>query len=365
MSANRPPQKLHTFVYTPEWQGKRLKPLLRELLPELSSRSAFEVIRGGLVKNEAGDPVADADAMIPEGTNLVVDLRHGIHGEGTPKRTPLDERVKVLLDDNHIVVIAKAAGVLTAPAPDDAQPNRRQDGPPVVEALKHYWRSHNRPTINPILIQRLDMETSGLMVLAKNPDAATALQAQLLPPRRFERVYTALAAGHFSVDEGTWKSYLGRGPTDTRQTVGDHNRVEGLPDDAQLAETHFRVLEQFGKASLVELRLATGRTHQIRIHCAEAGHPLLGDKHYQRLADRVFARFEKHDWQPFTPENPCTEARALFNGGQKQLVYPRHQPKRVALHSARIRFEHPATKEMLEFEEPLPADLKAYLKTIS
>jgi 23S rRNA pseudouridine1911/1915/1917 synthase len=359
-----PPQKRHEFQHAPDWEGVRIKALLQRLLPGLSGRAAQEIISNGLVTINGGDPVTDFATVVPAGATLVVDLRHGTRGHGERRRPPLAQRVRVVHDDDFLVVISKAAGVLTAPVPDAIAP-AHSDGPPVVEALKHYWRSRGLPEVNPHVVQRLDIETSGLMVLAKDGETAAALQEQLQPPRRLERVYTAIAAGHFTVPEGIWKSQLGRGPSGLRHSVGDHNRQDGLPEDAQYAETHYRVVEKLGKASLLELRLATGRTHQIRIHCAEAGHPLMGDDLYWRLADMAFSRFRKREWRPYTPENPAMEAFRLFEAGATEPLAPGHRPRRIMLHSMEIAFDHPATGERLAFHDDVPPDFATYRRTLT
>lgn len=358
------PQKLYTFSWSAKWEGVRLKELLRQLLPELGSRASFQVIANGLVYGPGGEALKDPDAPLPPGATVSVDLRHGAGGRGRPRRIPLKDRVRVLHDDGAVVVVSKSAGILSAPVEREKNTRVKRKGPPLTESLQHYWRATGENPINPILVQRLDVETSGLMVLAKTDKAAVLLQKQLKPPRKLERTYLAVVAGEFKTPKGVWKSYLGRGKNGIRQTISDVRANTAQPGGTQYAETAFEVVEALPGSTLLRLRLATGRTHQIRIHCAEAGHPVLGDDHYRALADLVFERFAKKDWKVLTRENPSAEARALFDSGQKGVTTPPKAPRRIALHAAKLVFRHPLDGRRMEFEEPLPADLVSYLDLI-
>lgn len=366
MPASDIPQIIHEFSWSDDWEGQRLKPIVHKLLPDLGSRGAFTIVSGGLVKDAKGLVLDNPDAVLEKGTNLRVDLRHGIHGKGKPKRPTLRDRVEVLLDDDHVVVVNKSAHILTAPVDRGKEPRKRTMGPPLTETLQHYWKANGKASVNPILVQRLDVETSGLLVLAKHPKAAAILQKQLKPPRTLTREYLAIVAGNFIHRKGVWKSHLGRGKNSLRQTVGDVMAKGGhVPAGSQYAETHYEVLEDLPGASLIRLKLATGRTHQIRIHCAEAGHPILGDDHYKVLSDLAFERFIKKDWRVLTVENPATEARALFDAGQKSVVWPTKMPRRTSLHATKLSFKHPVQRgKVVTIEAPLPADLVKYLEIL-
>lgn len=366
MPASEIPQIIHTFEWAGDWEGQRLKPIIQKLLPALGSRGAFIVVTGGLVRDDKGTTLDNPDAEVEKGTTLNVDLRHGIRGRGKPKRPTLRDRVEVLHDDEHVVVANKSAHILTAPVDKGMEPRKRTLGPPLTESLQHYWKGRNMPVVNPILVQRLDVETSGLLVLAKHSKAAAILQKQLKPPRTLRREYLAIVAGNFTIRKGIWKSHLGRGKNSLRQTVGDV-KTKGTtpPAGSQYAETHFEVIEDLPGASLVRLKLETGRTHQIRIHCAEAGHPILGDDHYKVLTDLAFERFIKKDWRVLTYENPATEARALFDAGQRGTVFPTKLPRRTALHATKLSFKHPVARgKTITLEAPLPADLQKYLEIL-
>jgi 23S rRNA pseudouridine1911/1915/1917 synthase len=361
LAAKDVPHQLHRFPHHSSWAGLRLKAVVQKVLPNLGSRSALLVITNGLVSIENGEAITDADAMLPADAVLLIDLRHGVHGRGKAKHPHLHERMQVLHDDNHIVVVSKRAGTLVQPDSAAGNEKNQSRGAPLVELLKHYWRAKEETSVNPVIVQRLDVETSGLLVLAKTVDAGRKLQAQLKPPRKLRREYLAITAGVFQVEKGVWKTHFGRGPLGVRQSLAEANNKQPVRQDLQFAETRFEVVELFEQASLVRLRLETGRTHQIRIHCAEAGHPLLGETLYDRLTNRLFDRLSKGKFEPRSKENPAQEALRLVRTGQLEIVQPKRLPPRIALHSTRISFIHPGTGKKMEFEAPLPDDLERYV----
>ncbi|MDK2972950.1 MAG: rRNA synthase [Candidatus Sumerlaeota bacterium] len=319
------PQKLHEFPWSAEWSGRRLKDVLREALPMLSSRDAVMVVANGLVR--LGDETAtDLDQMLIAQVPMTIDLRHGVRGEQAPKKPRLIDQFRVLHEDRDIVVVAKAAGVVVNP---DEETERRGGGPPLVELLKHYWKAKKEKVDNPVLIHRLDKETSGLMVLARTMDAARILQKHAAG-RRMERQYLAVVYGVVEEDKGTWRSWIGQGEDGYRQNLAA--TAEEAPKGAQEAVTHFRVRERLARATVLELRLETGRTHQIRIHCAEAGHPVLGDYVYGALAKK---------------------RRPALVAALKDFRVPR-----MMLHAARLKFEHPANENRwLTFRDEAPQEI--------
>ena len=357
--AKNVPHRLHRFVWDPSWEGVRLRKLLQTLIPELGSRGAFSAIEAGLARLENGEALESADATLAADAVLLVDLRHGIHGEGQARHPGLLERMRVVHDDRDVVVVAKKSGVLVQPLEDEEEAEHQ--GTPLVELLKHYWKSRGLPVINPHLIQRLDRDTSGLLVLGKTPEAARKLQEQLKPPRQLKREYLAIVAGLFKNDSGTWKTYLGWGPTGLRQSMADANPEAAEDPDLQYAETHYKVGERLRNATLLELELETGRTHQIRIHCAESGHPVLGEEIYERLGESMLTRLAKGKFTARSPWNPAKEAERLVADGQLEIIAPAKPPKRLALHACRLTFNHPTTGERMMFEDPLPTELKQYM----
>lgn len=307
-----PAQKVYEFAWDPAWGGKRVKEVLVELFPGLSSRERVLVVVNGLA--EVGEEtMTNLDSLMPEGGGLRVDLRHGVHGRGKPSRPRLVDQIKVLHDDEDVVVIVKAAGVIVAPTDDE----EGRHSAPVIQLLQRYWKTRGEPEINPIVVHRLDKGTSGVMVLAKNMDAARALQRQA-SARVMERRYVALVEGRLRGERGTWDTFLGRGEDSMRQQIDGIERDENghLPHGIQEAITHFTVADYAGPLTRLDLRLETGRTHQIRIHCAEAGHPVVGDPVYVKLARK------RYPAQHFG-EGPFAE------------------PPRMFLHACYLKFQHP------------------------
>ncbi|MCI5074589.1 RluA family pseudouridine synthase [Oricola sp.] len=246
-----------------------------------------------------------------------------------------DIPLPVLYEDDAVIVIDKPAGLVVHPAPGNPS------GTLVNALLAHCGDSLSGigGVRRPGIVHRLDRDTSGVMVVAKTDQAHKALAAQFADHGRstgMERAYLALVWGTPDRMAGTIVTFLGRSSRDRlkQAVVSEHQ------PDARHAVTHYRVRERFGDptglvplASLVECRLETGRTHQIRVHMAHIGHPLIGDRDY----GRSFA----------TKANTLPDAiREKVAGFDRQ-----------ALHATSLAFEHPATGEVMTFETPLPADM--------
>ena len=252
-------------------------------------------------------------------------LRHGDLVEVTiapprPARAePQAMELAVLHEDADIIVIDKPAGLVVHPAP--GHPDRT-----LVNALLARCPDLQGVggELRPGIVHRLDKDTSGVMVASKN-DAAHARLAAHFKSKVARREYLAVVAPPMGRREGTFSTLYGRHPVHRKRFSSKVAR--GKP-----AVTHWEVEERFaGAADLVRCRLETGRTHQIRVHCADAGHPLLGDRTYGRR-----------------PAQPRLVELAAALGRQ-------------ALHAAVLELEHPRTGERLRFEAPLPADLDALL----
>lgn len=184
------------------------------------------------------------------------------------------------------------------------------------------------------LVHRIDKNTSGLLVVAKNERAHARLAKQFFD-HTTSRLYTALVWGDFDTDQGTITGNIGRNPKD-RQNMW----VFADGSDGKHAVTHWRVLKRYGYVTLVECRLETGRTHQIRVHMQYAGHPLFNDERYggdRVLKGTTFAKYKQFIENCFA-------------------LMPRH-----ALHARSLGFDHPTTGERMNFESPLPADFQAVL----
>lgn len=229
------------------------------------------------------------------------------------KRKSWDDRTfSVVYEDSDLIVVDKAAGTLTVPT-DNQEKNT------LVERVSVYL-SHSRGTKEAFVVHRLDREVSGLLVFAKNEAVAKQLIEQF-KQRKPTRVYAAIVAGVLSQDEGTFQSHLATAKNLDRYITGPRN-------ESELAITHYRVLRRMTYSSLVEVTLETGKRHQIRLHFADAGHPVLGDPRYQkRLASS----------------------------------HPRWIRKRIALHATTLGFEHPVSGTMVTFQSPLPAAMQKFL----
>jgi len=234
---------------------------------------------------------------------------------------PEDLPLCVLHEDAHLLVVMKAAGMVVHPAPGHASGT-------LVNALR-YRQSVSEfdadATLRPGIVHRLDKDTSGEMDVAKTVPAREGLIAQF-QAHRLERAYQAIALGEPPASF-TLETTHARHPTDRK-------RFTGRAPHGKRAVTHVRVIERLYRASLVECTLETGRTHQIRVHLSEAGHPLLADSLYGRA-----------------PHDPQLLAAAEAIGRQ-------------ALHARLLGFEHPVSGEHLRFEAPLPADFGRALELL-
>lgn len=311
--------------------GKRLDQwLAAQLAPDLSRSRIQSLIAEGQVTVD-GNPVREPKHKLREGMSVRLEMPDATPAEPEGEDIPLD----ILYEDDDVIVINKPAGLVVHPG------NGNWTGT-LVNALIH----HCGDTLSgiggvkrPGIVHRLDKETSGVMVVAKNDRAHRHLSEQFADHGRtgdLERAYLALIWGTTDRTNGTVDAHLGRSHKDrTRQAVVNEAR-----DDARHAVTHFSVIEKFGAkedatavASLIECRLETGRTHQIRVHMAHIGHPLVGDMEYG-------SAFK-------------TKANKLADPlKQVVLAFPRQ-----ALHARLLSFSHPADGEVLSFEAPLPDDM--------
>lgn len=313
----------------PEHQGLRADRVVAELAAEAiegSSRAAVQrwMKEGRITADTSGRRTAvDAKHKIVAGQIFFVDVPPPPASAALPED---DVRFTVVHVDDDVVVIDKPAGLVVHPAHGHAGGTLVNGllgrGLFARELLEDGAAEHDRPGI----VHRIDKDTSGLLVVARTPMAREHLKTQFAA-HTIERVYAALALGN--VDDSTFSTLHGRHPTDR---VKFSSRVkEGKP-----AVTHVRRVQGFGGvATRVECRLETGRTHQIRVHLADAGHPLLGDALYGARPKSELAR------------------RAAETMG------------RQALHAGALGFEHPRTKAWLRFASEPPADFQAALAVLA
>ncbi|HOC48771.1 MAG: RluA family pseudouridine synthase, partial [Bacteroidales bacterium] len=239
---------------------------------------------------------------------------------------PQDIPVTVVYEDDDLIVVDKAAGMVVHPAYGNYSGT-------LMNALMYHFRDlplFRTGEIRPGLVHRIDKNTSGLLVVAKNEYAHNRLARQFFR-RTTGRLYTALVWGTPDPSEGTITGHVGR-------NIRDRKIMQVFPDGSQgkHAVTHYRIIEPLGYVSLIECRLETGRTHQIRVHMAWKGHPLFNDEEYgghRILKGTTFTKYQQF-------------VRNCFD------LLPRQ-----ALHARTLSFDHPVTGKRLSFESPVPQDM--------
>ena len=313
MSLQRPQAPLSDdsafMLISSEDVGQRLDRYLTTRLGNISRTSVQQLIADGSAlvngrKSKAGYMLRAGDKIQLSSLTPEIDI-----GQAQPTALPLD----IIYEDNDLLVVNKAAGMVVHPAPghhDDT----------LVNALLAYLPSLQEPGAGqrPGIIHRLDKDTSGLIIVAKNARARAALIEQMKQHTIVKR-YLALVEGNVALDQGSIDAPIGRDPRNRQQmaitAVGSRE-----------ARTHFRVLQRFARHTLLLLQLETGRTHQIRLHLKAIGHPIVGDP--------------------------------VYGSGS---IFRRAPLKRQFLHAYQLSFTHPLTGETIELEAPMPADLQAVI----
>ena len=280
----------------------RLDVLLARVFPDLSRSFAQKLVEAGLVTVD-GRP-ARASARPNAGQRVVVQIPAPAPSQLVPQAIPL----AIVYEDADLLVVDKPPGLVVHPAPGHPADTL------VNALLARYPSLQVGGSLRPGIVHRLDKDTSGLLVVAKNDRAMASLIDQM-KRRAVRKEYLALVHGNLRQDEGVIEAPIGRHPKDRK-------RMAVVPNGRE-ARTHFVVLERFGRYTLLEARLETGRTHQIRVHFASLGHPLAGDPVY---------------------------------GGREALPL-----RRQFLHAHRLGFALPASGQEVLFESPLPEDLRVAL----
>jgi 23S rRNA pseudouridine1911/1915/1917 synthase len=312
-------------VLTEAAAGARLdKALADALAADGLSRSRVQALIAEGRVLRACAPVADASARARPGEAFLVRVPDAEAATPAAQEIPLS----VLHEDDDLLVVDKPAGLVVHPAPGN--PDRT-----LVNALLAHCGdrlSGVGGVRRPGIVHRLDKDTSGLMVVAKTDRAHAALSAQFAD-RTLSRTYLAVVRGLPSPTEGEVEGPIGRDPRDRKRMA--------VTPGGKPALTRYLVLAAAGaEAAVVECRLATGRTHQIRVHMASIGHPLAGDPLYGR------------------------RPRGRGRGGDEALRAALAAFPRQALHAAGLRFRHPADGAVLSFDAPPPADLAALMALV-
>ncbi|MBK5275257.1 MAG: RluA family pseudouridine synthase [Desulfuromonadales bacterium] len=280
------------------------------------TRAAIQrLIEGGNIMVD-GHP-AKASLKLKGGELVSVEIPEPVAAEPQPESIPLD----VLYEDHDLIVINKPAGMVVHPGPGNSS------GTLVNALLAHCTDlSGIGGELRPGIVHRLDKGTSGVLVAAKNDRAHQALSAQF-HIHSVKRIYLALVFGNPAEDTGKIEGIIGRHPT-------ERLRQSGKARNGKHAVTRWRAKERYGRITLMELRLETGRTHQIRVHLTEAGMPLLGD--------------------PLYPDGG--RSNNLADPRLKKMI---NSLGRQALHARTLGFIHPVTGEYLEFTTEMPEDMQA------
>jgi len=282
------------------------------------SKSLAAIEKGKVFVNNAEQSAADAGRKLKAGESV----RLWMDRPGSSERRFTERReagLHLLYEDAALLVINKPAGLLTVPLA--AQP----DEPSLFDQVKHHLRSTRR---DPLVVHRIDRDTSGLVVFAKTSDAQHKLKEQF-ERRDAERVYLAIVHGTPKPDSGTWRDLL----------EWDQESLKQLPAEAsggvrkatvKEAVCRYQVKEKFKEASLLEVRLVTGKRNQIRIQAGLRGHPVVGERMY------------------------------VYENGPAQKI----EFARQALHAFRLGFKHPADRRPMSFEAPMPEDLQKLLNRL-
>lgn len=285
------------LVVSDDCKGSRLDKWLSEQFSELTRNAVQKLIESGEVLID-GKPV-NKNYKLKGGEKSVVSIPEPQVLDVKPQNIPIE----IVYEDDDLLVVNKPKGMVVHPAAGN------HDGT-LVNALLYHCNgrlSSINGVIRPGIVHRIDKLTSGLLIVAKN-DAAHNFLAEQIKEHSFTREYQAINCGRFKENSGTVDAPIGRSKYDRKKMC-----VTEL--NSKHAVTHYQVIDEFGQYSMLKFRLETGRTHQIRVHSAYIGHPVLGDEVYGRP----------------------------FKGLEGQC-----------LHAKKIGFIHPTTKEYMEFDSELP-----------
>ncbi|WP_434399539.1 RluA family pseudouridine synthase [Planococcus sp. 11815] len=295
-----------TINITEEQKGERIDKVISAIDEEWSRSQISNWVKDGHIKVNGETVKPNYKVRLEDEILITPPLLEELDAE--PENLNLD----IVYEDEDVLVVNKPKGMVVHPAPGHASGT-------LVNGLMYHCTdlSGINGIVRPGIVHRIDKDTSGLLMVAKNDLAHASLVDQLVE-KSVTRKYIALVHGHIAHDKGTIDAPIARDPKERQKMA--------VVDKGKHAVTHFTVLERFGDFTLVECRLETGRTHQIRVHMRYIGFPLVGDPKYG-------------------------PRKTMDIGGQ-------------ALHAGVIGFIHPRTKEYLEFSAPLPAEFEELLETL-
>lgn len=290
---------IQEYIVPEEFSGVRIDKFLSESCPMQSRSFLQKLLKSELV--DVNGKTVKSSYKVSAGETVSFEVPEAVEAEITAQEMPLD----ILYEDQDVILINKPKGMVVHPAAGHYEGT-------LVNGLMHHCRdqlSGINGVMRPGIVHRIDMDTTGVIIACKNDLAHNSI-AEQLKVHSITRKYYAVVFGNLPDDEGTVEAPIGRHPTDRK-------KMSVISKNGKEAVTHYRVLERFRGYTYVECRLETGRTHQIRVHMASIGHPLLGDQVY---------------------------------GPAKQPFHLNGQ----TLHAGVLGFIHPRTGEYMEFSAPLP-----------
>ena len=304
-----------TLTIDRSYPNERLDAFLRRQFPSLSRGAIQRLIEQGHITINAKPTKA---THAPRAGEVVrIEIPEAKPAAAQAENIPLE----ILFEDKSLLVLNKPAGIVVHPAAGNEEHT-------LVNALLHHCKgqlSGIGGVARPGIVHRLDKETSGCLVVAKNDETHVALSAQFAG-RTVEKIYIAIVCGLVPRDEGNIRAAIARHPTHRkRMAVNDD-------DDGRPAHTGYRVIERLNQATLIEAHLHTGRTHQIRVHFQHLGFPVAGDNTYGQRQTKKLAELT------------------------------RYEAPRVLLHAHKLAFTHPRTGKKVKFTAPIPADMAEALK---
>jgi len=308
----------------PEAEGNRLDRFLAGQFPDYSRTLLAGLVRDGLVSIEDFPPAKVKPSLKLEAGQVITVEKPALEeAELPPEDIPLD----VLFEDDCIIVINK-------PADLPVHPPKAGRGGTLANALLFHFQKLSRPDpVRPGIVHRLDADTSGVIVCAKD-DSAHFKLAKQFEQRTVKKEYLAIVRGRMKQPTGEIDMPIGRHP--------DHYEMQRVHPEGRHAVTHWEVLEEFKRFSLLRLKPQSGRTHQLRVHLSAINHPIVGDRLYSRKPPLTRSEVEGREPEP----------------GEPPLI------ARQALHAARLEFEHPRSGERVSFEAPLPEDIQRTLEAL-
>ena len=297
---------IYEFIIDEEMQGTRLDMVLSLVIEEASRSHLQKLIDSGEVQVN-GEINNSKKYKVKSGDSIQVAIPEPVRLDVTPEDIPID----IVYEDEDVLVVNKPKGMVVHPAAGNYTGT-------LVNAIMFHCKtlSSINGVIRPGIVHRIDKDTSGLLMIAKN-DTAHRCLADQLAVHSITRAYHAIVYHNFTEEAGTVNAPIGRDPKNRlKMAVTKLNSKEAI--------THYKVLQRFGSFTYLEARLETGRTHQIRVHTAHINHPLLGD---------------------------------LVYGPKKKVLGVETQ----MLHAKLLGFQHPRTGEYMEFESPLPEEFKTVI----